>query len=147
MKQFFILILMACSLLVGCDKVEDGVLKPEDVAMGFMRAIYVDRDVQKAMPFVNPQLQKVMKSYYIAASVQRYMLGLSMDNVSLSVEDIDIDFFRKFANETTVVIKIVGQKGGRDWADDRTFRLKKTTTGWIITEIMSETGKINVGAY
>ncbi|KFZ37962.1 hypothetical protein HR45_05470 [Shewanella mangrovi] len=147
MRQLLLLVLLASSLLVGCDNVEDGELKPEDVATEFLRAIYIDRNIENALPYVTPQIQEVMKSYYIAASVQRYMLGLSMTDVTLSVEDIDIDFFRKFADETTVVIKLTGKKGGSDWIDDRTLRLKKTRSGWIITEILPETGKINKGAY
>ena len=143
----YLILLLLSLVMLGCDEAQDAPMKPEDVASNFMRAIYVDRNVEQALPYVTPDIRKVMKSYYIAASVQRYMLGLSMTDVTLSVEDIDIDFFRKFSNDTTVVIKLVGKKGGQDWVDDRSLRLQKTRTGWIITEILPETGKINKGAY
>ncbi|MCH1923657.1 hypothetical protein L9G74_04820 [Shewanella sp. C32] len=142
------LILLALSLtMLGCGDVQDAPMSPEDVARNFLTAIYVDRDVEQALPYVTPQIQKVMKSYHIAASVQRYMIGLSMTDVTLTVEDIDIDFFRKFSDETTVVIKMTGKKGGQDWIDDRSLRLKKTRQGWIISEILPDTGKINKGSY
>lgn len=143
----YLLLLLLSLVMFGCEDAQDAPMKPEDVASNFMRAIYVDRNVEQAMPYVVADIREVMKSYYIAASVQRYMLGLSMTDVTLSVEDIDIDFFRKFSNETTVVIKLVGKKGGQDWIDDRSLRLKKTSRGWIITEILPDTGKINKGSY
>lgn len=139
-------LLLLCTLvliggLVGCgDKpdVKKIELTPEEVSLGFFNAIYNERDVEKAKPFVDEPLQEVLSHYYIAASVQRYMLNLSMTDVALEIDEIDIDFFRKFTKDVTVVVKMKGLKAGQDWIDDRTIRLQKRNNHWIIVEFVPE---------
>lgn len=118
-------------------------LTPEEVSLGFFSAIYVDRDVEKAKLYVNEQLKEVLTHYYIAAAVQRNVLSLSMTNVEMEIDDIDIDFFRKFTKDVMVVVKMKGLKGGQPWIDDRTIRLHKINGKWIIVEIMPEKRKVN----
>ncbi|MCL1075021.1 hypothetical protein [Shewanella dokdonensis] len=144
--RYVIFFCMIC--LFGCsDAAKDGEASPEQIALGFFQAIYVDRDVEKATQYVDAPIKDVLRSYYIAQSVQRYMLNLSMTDVTLSIEDIDIDFFRKFSDEVTVVVKLVGKKAGEKWIDDRTLKLKRRGNSWIIIEVVPETGKTNVGAF
>ncbi|QYJ72967.1 hypothetical protein K0H59_08105 [Shewanella sp. FJAT-51649] len=132
--------------LFGCGDASDKeqhVLTPEEVSLGFFSAIYVDRDVEKAKLYVDAPLKEVLTHYYIAAAVQRNMLGLSMTNVEMEIDDIDIDFFRKFTKDVIVVVKMKGLKGGQPWIDDRTLRLHKISGKWIIVEIMPEKRKVN----
>ncbi|MCS6235236.1 hypothetical protein ACRN93_10085 [Shewanella baltica] len=118
-------------------------LSPEEVSLGFFKAIYVDRDVEQAKQFVDEPIKQVLTHYYIAAAVQRNMLGLSMTNVEMEIDDIDIDFFRKFTKDVIVVIKMKGLKGGQPWIDDRTIRLHKIDSKWTIVELMPEKRKVN----
>ncbi|WP_299807460.1 hypothetical protein [uncultured Shewanella sp.] len=116
---------------------------PELTSLGFLNAIYVDKDVEKAKLYVNDSLKEILGHYYIASSVQRYVLNLSMTDVELEVDDVDIDFFRKFTDDVTVIVKIKGKRGGQDWIDDRTLRLHKQNGNWIIIEIMPEKRQVN----
>ncbi|ASJ96415.1 hypothetical protein [Shewanella marisflavi] len=136
----FILLLSACS---PDSETVSGVMTPEQVSLGFFRAIYVERDVDKAKQFVDEPMQKVLSHYYIAASVQRHVLNLSMRDVTLEIEEIDIDFFRKFTKDVTVIVKMTGLKGGQPWIDDRTIRLHKVNNRWLIVEILPEKGNLN----
>ncbi|WP_198780340.1 MULTISPECIES: hypothetical protein [Shewanella] len=141
-----ILFLLCLLFLFGCGDPSDKdkpTLTPEEVSLGFFRAIYVDRDVEKAKQYVNDPLKEVLTHYYIAAAVQRNMLSLSMTNVEMEIDDIDIDFFRKFTKDVIVVIKMKGLKGGQPWIDDRSIRLHKIGNQWIIVEIMPEKRKVN----
>lgn len=143
MRTLFLLCLL---FLFGCGEPSDKgkpTLTPEEVSLGFFRAIYVDRDVEKAKQYVNDPLKEVLTHYYIAAAVQRNMLSLSMTNVEMEIDDIDIDFFRKFTKDVIVVIKMKGLKGGQPWIDDRSIRLHKIGNQWIIVEIMPEKRKVN----
>ncbi|WP_041416442.1 hypothetical protein [Shewanella halifaxensis] len=116
---------------------------PELTSLGFLSAIYVDRNVDKAKLYVDEPLKEILSHYYIAASVQRNMLNLSMTDVELEVDEVDIDFFRKFTDDVTVIIKIKGLRGGQQWIDDRTLRLHKRNGNWIIVEIMPEKRQVN----
>ncbi|AAN55931.1 hypothetical protein HRJ35_16125 [Shewanella oneidensis MR-1] len=142
MRTLFFLSLL---FLFGCGEPANTqpVLTPEEVSLGFFSAIYVDRDVEKAKQFVNKPLQEVLSHYHIAAAVQRNMLSLSMTNVEMEIDDIDIDFFRKFTKDVIVVVKMKGLKGGQPWIDDRTIRLHKIANKWIIVEILPEKRKVN----
>jgi hypothetical protein len=137
-KYAFLLLL----LLQGCEPSEERILSPEDVSLGFFSAIYLDRDVKKAKQFVDKDLQVLLDHYYIAASVQRHVLGLSMTDVTITIDEIDIDFFRKFTDDVTVIVKMIGLKGGRHWIDDRTIRLHKRGKRWVIVDILTEKGRI-----
>ncbi|MCL1107437.1 hypothetical protein [Shewanella algicola] len=142
MKLIALLLLMFVS---GCEQsAENGQpkLTPEQVSLGFFQAIYIDKDVQKAKQFVAPDIAEVMDHYHIASAVQRHVLGLSMKQVTMSIDEIDIDFFRKFTDDVTVVVKMEGLKGGREWVDDRTIRLHKKGNSWVIVEILPEKGRI-----
>ncbi|MCH4296248.1 hypothetical protein MJ923_18210 [Shewanella sp. 3B26] len=133
--------------LAGCNEsVERATspnLTPEQVSIGFFSAIYVERDVALAKKFVDAPMQEVLGHYHIAASVQRHMLNLSMTNVEMEVDEIDIDFFRKFTSDVTVKVKLKGLKAGQPWIDDRTVRLHKRGQNWIIVEIMDEKRIVN----
>lgn len=118
-------------------------LSPEEVSLGFFKAIYVDRNVEQAKQFVDDPIKQVLTHYHIAAAVQRNMLGLSMTNVEMEIDDIDIDFFRKFTKDVIVVVKMKGLKGGQPWIDDRTIRLHKIGSKWTIVELMPEKRKVN----
>jgi hypothetical protein len=139
---FFIclLFLFGCSEPTTKDQI---VLTPEEVSLGFFKAIYIDRDVEMAKKYVDDPLKEVLTHYYIAAAVQRNVLSLSMTEVEMEIDDIDIDFFRKFTKDVIVVVKMKGLKGGQPWIDDRTIRLHKLRGKWIIVEIMPEKRKVN----
>lgn len=136
---FLLLILSACG---QSDEFGEAQLTAEQVSLGFFEAIYVDRDVDKAKKFVSADIQEIMDHYHIASAVQRHVLGLSMTQVTMSIDEIDIDFFRKFTDDVTVVVKMQGLKGGRNWIDDRTIRLHKIGNTWVIVEILTEKGRI-----
>lgn len=132
--------------LFGCgdpSTQEQRQLSPEEVSLGFFKAIYVDRNVEQAKQYVDDPIKQVLTHYHIAAAVQRNMLGLSMTNVEMEIDDIDIDFFRKFTKDVIVVVKMKGLKGGQPWIDDRTIRLHKMGSQWIIVELLPEKRKVN----
>lgn len=141
------LILLCCALfLFGCDNSVDdatSTASPEQVSLGFFHAIYVERDVSKAQEYVDAPLKEILGHYHIAASVQRYVLNLSMTNVQMEIDEIDIDFFRKFTDDVTVIVKLKGLKGGSPWIDDRTLRLHKRGKNWVIVDILPEKGRIS----
>ncbi|MBW8182105.1 hypothetical protein [Shewanella nanhaiensis] len=132
--------------LLGCGpELSDSgpVRSPEDVSLGFFTAIYIDKDIKKAQEYVNEPMKEVIAHYHIASAVQRHMLNLSMTDVKLEIAEIDIDFFRKFTDDVTVIVKMHGLKGGSPWIDDRTLRLQKTGVKWEIVEILPEKGNLN----
>ena len=125
--------------MFGCDHSSSVPPKsPEAKSIEFLDNIYNQRDVKKAATLVNPRLKELLKHYHIASSVQRHMLNLSMTKVQFEIDDVDIDFFRKFSTDVKVKVKLLGLKGGEKWIDDRTLRLKKQQGQWVIVDIIPE---------
>lgn len=146
MFRFVFIFIFSLAALSGCEKViEKGEAPqtPENVTLSFLEAIYNERDISKALPYVTPELREVLEHYHIASSVQRHVMGLSMTEVKMSIDEIDIDFFRKFTDEVTIIVKMEGLKSGKPWIDDRTLHLKKKGSKWIIVEVLVEKGRIN----
>lgn len=127
--------------LFGCG--DNSSRTPEEVSLGFFTAIYVDKDIKKAQIYVSDPMKKMIANYHIASAVQRHMLNLSMSNVTLEIESIDIDFFRKFTKDVTVIVKMYGLKGGNTWIDNRTIMLHQNKNRWEIVEILPEGVKRN----
>ncbi len=135
------IILLCTMFIVGCDQNSSEVYSPqspEAKAIAFLDNIYNQNNVKKAVRLVNPRLKELMTHYHIASSVQRHMLNLSMTNVQFEVDDVDIDFFRKFSKDVNVKVKLLGLKHGEKWTDDRTIRLKKYNDIWVIVDILPE---------
>ena len=138
-----IIVLLSLLFLAGCSPDSAPTRTPEQVSLGFFHAIYVERDVNQAKQFVNEPMKEVLSHYYIASAVQRHVLNLSMTEVTMEIEEIDIDFFRKFTDDVTVIVKMQGLKGGEAWIDDRTIRLHKIGSRWEIIEVLPEKGNLN----
>ena len=138
-----IIALLSLLFLAGCSPDSAPTRTPEQVSLGFFHAIYVERDVNQAKQFVNEPMKEVLSHYYIASAVQRHVLNLSMTEVTMEIEEIDIDFFRKFTDDVTVIVKMQGLKGGEAWIDDRTIRLHKIGSRWEIIEVLPEKGNLN----
>ncbi|MCL1059878.1 hypothetical protein L2729_18065 [Shewanella gelidimarina] len=152
MLKYF-LVIIALFAVSACDYTDsDSILAdasvpsmrtPELSSLGFLNAIYVERDVEKAKLFVDDPMKEILTHYYIAASVQRHVLNLSLTDVRMEVDEVDIDFFRKTTEDVTVIVKITGLRGGQFWVDDRTLRLNKRKGKWIITEVVPEKRNVN----
>ena len=138
-----IIVLLSLLFLASCSPESAPTRTPEQVSLGFFHAIYVERDVNQAKQFVNEPMKEVLSHYYIASAVQRHVLNLSMTEVTMKIEEIDIDFFRKFTDDVTVIVKMQGLKGGEAWIDDRTIRLHKIGSRWEIIEVLPEKGNLN----
>lgn len=142
-KFIFLPILIFITACDNANQKGGPAMTPEQVSLGFFHAIYVDKDVTKASQFVTSDIKEVISHYHIASAVQRHVLGLSMTDVTLKIDEINIDFFRKFTDDVTVIVKMEGLRGGHPWVDDRTIRLHKSGNSWIIVEILPEKGRID----
>ncbi|QLE85087.1 MULTISPECIES: hypothetical protein [Shewanella] len=143
MKKLLLLVLLLVSACSPDSEMGQKPLTPEQVSLGFFQAIYIDRDVEKAKQYVSEPMQKILGHYYIASAVQRHVLNLSMTDVTMEIEEINIDFFRKFTDDVTVIVKMTGLRGGSPWIDDRTLRLHKHKKSWVIVEVLPEKGNLN----
>ena len=137
MKKFIILCLIT---LFGCDngQFKNNSAAPEMSAKRFFEAIYVHRNVQAAKPFSSRSIWEKLDHYYVPTSVQRHVFNLNMENVTIDIQDVEADFFRKFTSDITVTIKLVGFKKDRKWIDSRRVKIREENGLWVVYEIIPE---------
>ncbi|WP_163938100.1 hypothetical protein [Paraferrimonas sp. SM1919] len=109
--------------------------KPEKVALAFMQAVYIDKNIEQAKQFVDQEIYQLMEHYHTPKAIQKHVLGVVMDNVALEVKNIDIDFFRTKVKDIKVQIKLDGYQDNKRRFDDRELILNKINERWVITKL------------
>ncbi|QIZ75851.1 hypothetical protein [Ferrimonas lipolytica] len=136
MNRFIIALITVCAL-TGCFS-EERHAAPEDVALAFFSAIYVDNQPQQAMALVSPELKEVMVHYQLASQIQRNMLGLALSDTKVWLGDVDADFFRRSSDAVKVLIQLEGYRGQQLVREDRLLRLTHSADGWIIDKLYDD---------
>jgi phage tail tube protein FII len=139
MKQrhisIFLIALMGSLLISGCKEKPS---TPEQAALDFFAAIYIDDDVDKATQHTLPKLTELLQHYKTAHAVKRHLIGLSMQDVELNLSDTDADFFRKVATKAQVTIRFKGKIDGRVREDERTVKVIKKGNIWYVDSIKAD---------
>ncbi|RCU52849.1 MULTISPECIES: hypothetical protein [Corallincola] len=125
-------LLCAFLLLTGC---EEKVSTPEQAAIDFFAAIYIRADVNEATKYCMPELAELLVHYRSAHSVKRHVVGLSMNDVELTLSDTDADFFRKVATQAQVTVHFKGKIDGGVREDERTVIVVKKGLEWYVESI------------
>ncbi|WP_133407090.1 hypothetical protein [Parashewanella tropica] len=127
-------------LICGCNPDKESAIfnpqNPEYAAYHFLKALYIDKDVQTAQNFTGEKLDELLKHYHLASSVQRHVLNLPLSNVQIEVQDVDIDFFRKMNSEVKIRMKLVGTRNDKPWFDTRQVAINKENNKWVVTKII-----------
>ncbi|TKB47279.1 hypothetical protein FCL40_16385 [Ferrimonas sediminicola] len=133
-----IALLLLLPILGGCTPAAGPDLPPEKVAVKFFEAIYVDRDVGKALPMVDDGLKDLFQHYKLASQVQRNLFGLYMEQAEVELSSTNADFFRRRNYDILVTIKLKGLVRGYMRQDLREIRLQRLQDRWMVTEIKED---------
>ena len=130
-------------LLSGCG--EDVVIdSPQHTALSVFKAIYIESDMDKAYPHLSEPLVKRMKHHRIASQVQRNVFGLSLTDVSLSIGDVEGNFFQKADNAVNIEIRLEGNYGATLVREARKVQLKHINDQWIVVKLFEDKFKNNM---
>ncbi len=137
LKHMFFIGLITCGALImgGCKEKE---ATPEDTAIAFFTAIYVNNDVEAAKAISVEPLQDLLEHYHTPEMIQRHMFNLTMEDPEITVTESSADFFRKVATSVRLKVHFVGRFDGGKVEDDRTVRLTKKGMRWYIVEVMPD---------
>ncbi|GLP94814.1 hypothetical protein [Paraferrimonas sedimenticola] len=139
-----LLLLLVALLSLGCQpKDPRAEMTPEQVAIAFLDAIYVQQNTQLASEFVSDELKELLAHYRLPSSVQRHVLGLRMNNAELMIGDVGIDFFRLSDKDIQVTVKLEGDLDFERRLDDRTLELNRINGYWYVTKVEMDIHDIN----
>ncbi len=133
------LLLWLLATIAGCGKEPEQT--PEQVAVAFFSAIYIDNDLDKARALTGPQLREVLDQYQSLVNIRRNLIVLAVDNPELTVMDTTADFFKKVATKARVQIHFKGTHDDRPREADRSVMVEKLSNGWKVVEIIPDKRK------
>ncbi len=134
--------------LSGCKKVERGEgagrygmmtdNTPEYAAMKFFDSIYNEQDIDDALLYCSPRMQRILNSYHTPKNVQRHILSLSFDQVEIKPDSDSSVGRNEYAKEATVVLFLTGTYQGDKVDDLRAVELIRIDGDWKVERIKTD---------
>lgn len=111
---------------------------PEYAAMRFMQSIYQESDIQVAVDLSTEKLARILQSYHTNRNVQRHLLNLKYDEVTIIPEEGGRVGRTEFAETATITIFFSGTYNGDKQEDLRAVDLIKTNGQWKVDGIQAD---------
>lgn len=133
------LFLSAC----GKEEPEDGLGKfgmmedstPEFAAMQFFDHIYHDKNIRGALALSSPKMNRLLRSYRTNRNVQRHVLNLAYDTVTLELDGGDTKMRAQYADRSAVTVFLSGRLHGDKIEDLRTVELVRINRQWKVDSV------------
>ncbi|MBW8191004.1 hypothetical protein K0504_08150 [Neiella marina] len=126
---------LAVLSLCACQE-ENPKQDPEDIAVAFFHAIYVDGDVEKAKSLAGPELAELLGHYRNLDAVKRHIVGMEMSNPEIEVKDSSADFFRRLDEDVWVELHFKSVQGRSTIMDVRVVHLSQQfAESWVVDSI------------
>lgn len=130
--------------VVGCDGIEKkpglgkyGMMDPnlpEFAAVAFFDHIYHDADLTGALKLSSPELKRLIASYHTNRNVQRHVLNLRFDKVTITPHTGSAGR-NEFSKESKVIIFFEGELNGNVLKDMRIVDLIRIGNEWKVDQV------------
>lgn len=135
--RFFIALFALCSL-TACQE-EKPQRDPEDVAVAFFQAIYVDGDVEKAKSLSGAKLSELLGHYRNLDAIKRHVVGMEIVNPEIEVKDSSADFFRRLDEDVWVELHFKSVIGRSTVMDVRVVHMSQQfAETWVVESIEAD---------
>lgn len=136
-------IALVCLVLTGCQKKEEGVGRygmlddntPEFAAVRFMRSIYLETTIDVAVSLSTPKMARILQKYHTNRNVQRHLLNLKYDSVTITPEGGDRVGRSEFSEKATITLFFSGQYNDDKIEDLRQIDLVRMNGEWKVAKI------------
>ena len=137
------LFVLVCVALAGCQKKEEGIGRygmlddntPEFAAVRFMRSIYAEPDISVAVSLSTPKMARILERYHTNRNVQRHLLNLKYDTVTITPEGGDRVGRSEFAEKATITMFFSGFYNDDKIEDLRQVDLVRMNGDWKVEKI------------
>lgn len=147
MKKLLHLLCLAglLTLLIGCEKEERigryGMLDentPEYTAVMFIRGVYSDDSIDRAVNISTDRLARVLKRYHTNNNVQRHLFNLKYDTVEVTPQTGQSIGRSEYSDSAVVTLFFSGQYNGDKVEDLRTLELLKVNGRWKVDKVQAD---------
>ncbi|GGA84780.1 hypothetical protein GCM10011369_28500 [Neiella marina] len=128
-------LMLAVLTLIGCQDNKPQ-QDPEDVAVAFFSAIYVEEDLEKAKRLSGPKLAELLEHYRNMEAIKRHVVGMEMVNPEIEVKNSSADFFRRLDQDVWVELHFTSKVGRSTIMDVRVVHLSQQFANtWVVHKI------------
>lgn len=139
------LLLLMSMLLVANTTSCTEAAAPEDTAIKFFQALYVDKDIETAKRLAGSDIAELIGHYRNFTEIHKYVVGMVIPPPEISIIETSSNFFGNYhQNEVEVTLHFTAYKGGHTFEDVRTVIVSRVSAkaerdplngGWHVTEI------------
>ena len=147
MKKLLHLLCLAglLTILIGCEKEERigryGMLDentPEYTAVMFIRGVYSDDSIDRAVNISTDRLARILKRYHTNNNVQRHLFNLKYDTVEVTPQTGQSVGRNEYSDSAVVTLFFSGQYNGDKVEDLRTLELLKVNGRWKVDKVQAD---------
>lgn len=140
-----LIITLITAFLLGCEKEERigryGMLDentPEYAAVLFIRGIYSDKNIDRALAISTERLRKILKRYHTNKNVQRHIFNLKYDTVEVTPQSSQSVGRSEYSDSAVITLFFSGTYNGDKVEDLRTLELIKVNGEWKIDKVQAD---------
>ena len=142
-KWYALIGLFTVVFLTACGEKEKGIGRygmldestPEYVTVVFLQSIYEDDNLDLAMRLSSDRLARILKKYHTNRNVQRHLLNLKYESVTITPQSNNSVGRSEFAEKSTITVFLSGQYDNDKVKDIRSLDLEKIDGEWKVTKI------------
>ncbi len=144
MKQLLALFI-SMSILFSCTNDEEvvkagkygmmGSDTPQYTAVLFMRAIYNEKTLDKAIALSSDRFARIIKSQYTNNTVQRQIFNLRLDTMETEPVSGGSLLFNEKLSKADIEMKIIGTYNGNKVTELKTLSMVRESGDWKVTAV------------
>jgi len=112
---------------------------PQYTAILFMRSIYNDKNLERALALSDARFARIMQSHHTNRNVQRHLLNLRLDNIEVEPVSGGTLITNDSQKEANIEVKIEGEYNGNKVVDLRTISMDRKSGKWLVVDIKNTT--------
>lgn len=137
-KKLLILLFLPL-FIIGCGDdappIKAETATPEYAATEFFYALYLQKDLKKAIALSDGKMGRIIKNYGSVRAVQRNLLNMPYDEVTITIDKSGTGLRNGFGTEAIVTFMFTGNIHGKRKDDLKSVFMVKQKEKWLVKKI------------
>ncbi len=146
LMQYALLSFLTVLFITACGGKDEGLGRygmldestPEYTAVTFLNCIYEDKNLNTAISLSTEKMSRILTRYHSNSNVQRHLLNLRYDNVTITPQSTGGVGRTEFSNTSTITVFLSGNYGEDKVEDLRSLSLVKESGEWKVDKILAD---------
>ncbi len=108
---------------------------PQYAAVIFMRAVYNDQNLDRAIGMSTERFGRILKGFYTNKNVQRQVFNLRLDKMTAEPVSGGTLLFTELQESANIEMKIIGQYNGKKIVELKTLEMVNLKGDWKVKNV------------